>query len=88
MTDHGHGSFERLLAFLVRLEQAKIAYRLGHVRESIMIELDVPGEHWEVEFFPDGQIEVERFRSDGVVEGNDSMLERLITQHGSLAPDD
>ena len=58
---------EKLLSFLDRLEENKIYYRLNKVRDAIMVEVAVPGERWEVEFFEDGRIEVERFISEGEI---------------------
>jgi len=54
-----------LIDFLNRLEESKIYYRLNKVRDSIMVEVAVPGERWEVEFFANGEIQVEKFLSDG-----------------------
>lgn len=59
-------SFQKLLDFLAKLGERKIPYRLSCWREeAIMVELATPGERWEIEFFADGHVEVERFRSDG-----------------------
>ena len=58
---------DRLLPFLDRLEEKKIYYRLNRVRDAIMVEVAVPGERWEIEFFEDNHIEVERFVSDGEI---------------------
>ncbi|MBA2447026.1 MAG: hypothetical protein H0V51_03270 [Chloroflexi bacterium] len=69
-----------LLRFLDQLELAKIAYRLERIRDSIMVVVAVPGERWEVEFFDDGQVEIERFFSTGTIEGDD-VLDRLVTEH-------
>jgi hypothetical protein len=33
-----------------------------------MMSVAVPGERWEIEFFDDGRIELERFVSQGVAE--------------------
>lgn len=79
-------SFQFLLDYLCRLEKHKIHYRLAHIRdEAIMVLVSVPGEHWEVEFFADGSVEVEIFGSSGSVlsdaEARES-LERLIADHG------
>lgn len=69
---------EKLLDFVRRLDQVKIFYRLEHPRDdAIMVFVDVPGEHWEVDFFPDGNVEVEVFKSDGEIKGEDE-LERLF----------
>jgi hypothetical protein len=70
-------SLGKLLSFLNRLEQAKICYILKHVRdETIMVLIAVPGERWEVEFFEDGSIEVEKFISTAVI-GNGDMMRLL-----------
>jgi hypothetical protein len=59
-------SFQKLLDFLNKLGEQKVPYRLSCWREeAIMVELATPGERWEIEFFADGHVEVERFRSDG-----------------------
>ncbi len=55
-----------LNSFLNKLEEKKIYYRLNKVRsESIMVEVVVPGQRWEIEFMDDGDIEIEKFVSDG-----------------------
>jgi hypothetical protein len=57
-----------LTEFLDRLDDADIHYSIASVRESVItIGIDVPGEHWEVEFMEDGDIEVEIFKSDGQI---------------------
>jgi len=75
-------SLERLLAFLQSLDEAKIWYRLEHVRDSLMVIVAVPGERWEVEFFPDDHVEVERFISSGTIE-DEGILNDLIAKHGN-----
>lgn len=81
--------FRKLLAFLDQLEQAKIWYRLEHVRDSIMVTASIPGERWEVEFFADGDVEVERFRSSGKIEGEDALgLLRAEGDGDPMAPPD
>ena len=63
-----------LIEFLEKLEKNKIYYKLGKVRENaIMIEVAVPGERWEIEFNSYGckldcDVEIERFKSDGIIE--------------------
>ena len=56
-----------LIEFLDELEEKKIYYRLNKVRDSIMVEVSVPGERWEVEFFSDGDIQIEKFLSNGII---------------------
>ena len=70
----------KLLKFLSRLEQLKIHNRIEHNRdESIMVITDVPGQKWEIEFFNDGNIEIEIFKSDGEIRG-ESELERFFKE--------
>jgi hypothetical protein len=72
--------FKKLMRFLDDLDERKIFYRLGRVRpETLMVEIAVPGERWEVEFFEDGQVEVEVFRSSGTIQGEEA-LTRLFDQ--------
>jgi hypothetical protein len=71
----------KLLAFLERLEGLKLHYTLTHVRDSIMIEIAVPGERWEVEFFDNGDVEIERFVSTGVDKIDDDALDRLVVEY-------
>lgn len=57
-----------LTDLLDRLDAAEIQYTLASVSEgSIVVGIEVPGEHWNVEFMDDGDIEVEIFKSDGQV---------------------
>ena len=53
-----------------------------------MVLVAVPGERWEVEFFADGEIEVEIFRSteSGVVGGDEAQasLRHLLDDFGEL----
>lgn len=55
-----------LIHFLNELEDKKIYYRLNKTRdESIMVEVAVPGQRWEIEFLEDGTVDIEKFISDG-----------------------
>ena len=77
-------SLQKLLNFLDDLKQYKIYHRLECNRqEALMVQVAIPGERWEVEFFADGTVEVEIFRSteNGVVSGSDAeaALEHLLT---------
>lgn len=70
--------FDKLLAFLDRLDKAKIPYRImKHLYDAISVEANAPGEHWEVDFFADGEVYVERFRSNGHID-DESTLEELF----------
>ncbi|MBI5928509.1 MAG: hypothetical protein HY862_04330 [Chloroflexi bacterium] len=71
-------SLQKLLDFLDRLEDEGLWYHLTHSRpETICVFIDIPGERWEVEFFADGHIEFERFRSSGDLE-DESVLEQFM----------
>lgn len=72
-----------LLRFLNRLEEHKIYYKLGKVRnDAIMVEVVVPGERWEVEFMEDGTVGVEKFLSDGGVRYDEKELAILFREFG------
>ena len=72
---------QRLLDFLSALDERKISHKLTRVRpEAIMVEIAVPGERWEVEFFAEGHVEVEVFGlSPGIIGGEES-LQRLFDE--------
>jgi len=74
---------KKLLDFLYKLEDNKVYYRLskpsGEFRRCIMVEVAVPGERWEVDFFENNEVEVEVFRSDGILY-NDEHADDLIKQ--------
>lgn len=70
MKNHGFG---KLVTFLNQLGEKKISYTLAHHRdETIMVNVAVAGERWEVEFFEDGSVEVERFVSSGEINGEEA----------------
>ena len=69
---------KKFLDFLGELEKRNIYYRLNKVNDSVLVEIAVPGERWEVEFLPDGNIQVEKFISVGNI-ADESALEELFT---------
>jgi hypothetical protein len=70
--------FDRLLAFLERLDKARISYRLEHQREgALRVLAHAPGEYWEIDFLNDGTVDIERFRSDGGIY-DEPVLEELF----------
>lgn len=79
MTITTETAFGKLLAFLDRLERDKVWYRVEHNRDSLMVLLATPGERWEVDFFEDGRVEVERFVSPGWME-DEGALNRLLAE--------
>ena len=79
MNEGTGNSLRKLLDFLDKLEERHIYFELCRVRsEAIMVRVDVPGERWEVEFFADGNIETEVFRSSTGVESGDEPLSDLF----------
>jgi hypothetical protein len=46
-----------------------------------MVTVTVPGQRWEVEFFDDGRVDVEKFLSDGTI-SDERELPRLIDEFG------
>ena len=58
---------KKLINFLERLEEKKIYYKLNKVRDAIMVEVAISGERWEVEFFTDGNVEIEKFVSNAEI---------------------
>jgi hypothetical protein len=68
---------DQLLDFLDSLEERSIYYRLNRVRDAILVEIAVPGERWEVEFDRDGNVQTERFLSEGRIR-NDNELQLLL----------
>jgi hypothetical protein len=70
--------FSKLIALLERLDAAKIPYTMEHSRyDAIMIIAFAPGEYWEIEFMEDGEMDIERYRSNGKVYDQD-ILEELF----------
>jgi len=58
---------KKLLGFIEELENRKIHFNLSKIRDSILVEVVVPGQRWEVEFFADNHVEIEKFISSGVI---------------------
>lgn len=54
------------------LDRLGAPYTLGIVRdEALMVNVAIPGERWEIEFFDDGRCELEIFVSQGVTDATD-----------------
>lgn len=70
--------FLKLTGFLKQFEQGHIHYTLASYRDdAIMVLVTVPGERWEIEFFGDGTVEVERFVSNGEICGEEALHKLL-----------
>ena len=71
---------DRVFDLLQQLEQAKISCKLARNRDdAITIEAAVPGQRWEIDCLADGTVDVEVFKSDGVIR-DESAIERLLRE--------
>lgn len=62
-------NLKEFIHFLNKLEDNNIFYKLSKVRnDSIMVEVAVPAQRWEIEFMEDGTVEIEKFISDGSID--------------------
>jgi|tagenome__1003787_1003787.scaffolds.fasta_scaffold20988843_6 hypothetical protein len=62
--------------FVRELDASGTHYALTSVREgAVMVQVTLPGERWEVEFFDDHEPEIEVFRSDGSIFGSEKLAE-------------
>jgi len=70
-----------ILKFIDKLQARKIYHRIRCTRsDAISIDVDVPGERWEIDFLEDGTVDVEIFKSDGTIYGMskiDELFERF-----------
>jgi hypothetical protein len=59
---------ESLLVLLNRLEAAKIHSTLARNQDdAITVHVAVPGQRWEIDCYCNGRLDVEIFKSDGVI---------------------
>ena len=70
-------TIKSFVEFLEMLDKRNIYYKLNKVRDSIMVEVAVPGQRWEIEFMSNGSIEIEKFLSDGEIYGY-SEIEKMF----------
>lgn len=65
-----------LHSFIRELDATRTHYALTAVREgAVMVQVALPGERWEVEFFDDREPEVEVFRGDGSIFGPEKLTD-------------
>ena len=66
--------------FCASLVNNRVRYQVDMIRDdTIMVSVAVPGQLWEVEFFDDGSIEVEKFQTLGVESCTDPLT--LVLEH-------
>jgi hypothetical protein len=56
-----------LLEFIAKLKEAKIHFMLGCERDAVMVSIVSPATYYEIEFFADGEIEVQTWGPAGAV---------------------
>lgn len=79
MKDSSGDQFQRLIGFLKRLHDANIPHSLADNREdAVTVIAYAPGEYWEIDFLSDGDVDVERYRSQGVSDSTGTALEELF----------
>lgn len=72
--------FRKFVDFLSELDSRDLTYELLHTSwNAVMVQVFVQGSHWEVEFFSDGRVQVEIFRSDGKIQ-DESILPALLKE--------
>ena len=69
-----------LFDLLNRLEEKKIFFKLSRIRESILVEVTVPGQRWENRISSrDNHFEIDKFLSDGTIY-NGKKIEELFNE--------
>ena len=74
-------TIKSLIDFLDSLEKNGIYYKLGKIRDSALVEAVVPGQRWEIEFMSSGDVEIEKFLSDGTIYDSRG-VETLLKEFG------
>ena len=70
--------FAKLMAIIRALREAQIHYRVDQNRyDGISIAATVPGERWEIDVLEDGEVDFERFVSDGGVKDEEVMNQAI-----------
>jgi hypothetical protein len=79
--------FQKLMSFLNRLQEAKISYRISErLYDAMHVNAESPSERWEVDFFLDGDVYVERLRSNGHHIAARNALEELFALNSDKEP--
>jgi hypothetical protein len=75
-------ALENASQFVAELDKLHVQYFLQIARpEAFMVSVAIPGERWEIEFFDDGHVELERFGSQGV-DDYSYTVEEVLTYFG------
>jgi hypothetical protein len=72
--------FDRFLDFIRACKDVRAWYRIESIRDNtVMVLSKLPGQYWEIEFFDNGELEIERYFSPGKIETNEDLLDDLIS---------
>jgi hypothetical protein len=77
-------AMKKLFQFCDALDRLHVRYGMLATRDdAVMVTVVVPSQYLEIEFLADGSVEIERFRSQGVAEASDAVLEDVIQTFSS-----
>ncbi len=67
---------QNIYSLLDQLRAAHIHYRVRDDRDgAVSIDAAVPGERWEIDVLSDGTVEIEVFKSNGLIDGEEKLGE-------------
>jgi hypothetical protein len=70
---------DKLFEFCAALDRLHVYHDLQVVRDqALVVTIAIPGERLEIEFFADGNIEIERFVSQGVEAASNGQLDQVL----------
>jgi len=70
--------FATLMDLIRELKEAKIHFELSHHRDDgVSILATLPGERWEIDVLDDGEVDFERFKSDGAIQDRTALNEAI-----------
>ena len=76
--------FEVFKSIKAQLDSANIYYDTKAYRDDAFSFLvHVPGEYWEIDVREDGSVDVEIFRSEGMIDDPLAAIEQLVEDHKS-----
>jgi len=72
-------ALEQFLAFVAHLQEEKIHFALKCVRDAIMVTIVTPPAYYEIEFFANGEIEVQKFAAGHVTSTTLDEITKIVT---------
>ena len=81
--------FAKLTGIMRALEAAQIHFTVARYRDdAVSIQATVPGERWEIDVLDDGDVDFERFVSDGGVTRGETELRAFIARFAEPAAEE